>query len=208
MKTILLGLICLLLCSCATFPQAITPVNNDSAGQHTIYIVSHGWHTGLVIPATNVNRVLPQLTTRFTQPKWYEIGWGDKGFYQAQEVTSKLTMQAMFWSMGAVMHVVAFSAPPEYYFSSSEVKPLTINNSQLDTLMLFLGRSFSRSNAGNLLPLKKGIYGDSQFYAANGRYGILNTCNKWTAKGLQSAGIDIEPALKLTAESVMNAVKK
>ncbi len=36
---------------------------------------------------------------------------------------------------------------------------------------------------GNLIPAKQGIYGDSQrFTAANGRYGILNTCNKWTAK--------------------------
>ncbi|MFY3756190.1 DUF2459 domain-containing protein, partial [Escherichia coli] len=39
-----------------------------------------------------------------------------------------------------------------------------------------------------------------------GRYGILNTCNKWTAKGLQSAGIEIEPALKLTAGSVISAM--
>ncbi|MDW3350888.1 DUF2459 domain-containing protein, partial [Escherichia coli] len=80
----------------------------------------------------------------FAQPKWYEIGWGDKGFYQAQEITSRLTLQAMFWSTGAVMHVVAFSAPPERYFPGSEVKPLTINNGQLATLMLFISRSFSR----------------------------------------------------------------
>ncbi|MCV5148187.1 DUF2459 domain-containing protein, partial [Escherichia coli] len=67
-----------------------------------MYIVSHGWHTGIVVPAANVNRVLPQLDARFAQPKWYEIGWGDKGFYQAQEITSSLTLQAMFWSTGAV----------------------------------------------------------------------------------------------------------
>ncbi|EJY6204560.1 TIGR02117 family protein [Escherichia coli] len=206
MKKIIPAVVCLLLCSCSTFPQAVAPVNNDFAGQHNIYIISHGWHTGIVVPAAIVNRVLPQLDARFAQPKWYEIGWGDKGFYQAQEITSRLTLQAMFWSTGAVMHVVAFSAPPERYFPGSEVKPLTINNGQLATLMLFIGRSFSRSEAGNVIPLKKGIYGDSQFYAANGRYGILNTCNKWTAKGLQSAGIEIEPALKLTAGSVISAM--
>lgn len=114
----------------------------------------------------------------------------------------------MFWSSGAVMHVAAFSTPPEHYFSASEVKPLHINNSQYQGLMRFLGRSFAHSEAGNLIPLKKGIYGDSQFYAANGRYGILNTCNKWTAKGLQSAGINIDPAMKLTTESVMSEVRE
>lgn len=111
MKKIIPAVVCLLLCSCSTFPQAVAPVNNDFAGQHNIYIVSHGWHTGIVVPAAIVNRVLPQLDARFAQPKWYEIGWGDKGFYQAQEITSRLTLQAMFWSTGAVMHVVAFLCP-------------------------------------------------------------------------------------------------
>jgi hypothetical protein len=34
----------------------------------------------------------------------------------------------------------------------------------------------------------------------------MNTCNKWTAKGLKSAGMDISPMFKLTAGSVMSAV--
>lgn len=32
-------------------------------------------------------------------------------------------------------------------------------------------------------------------------------CNKWTEKGLQSAGKEIEPTLKLTVGSVMNVVR-
>ncbi len=163
MKKIIPAVVCLLLCSCSTFPQAVAPVNNDFAGQHNIYIVSHGWHTGIVVPAAIVNRVLPQLDARFAQPKWYEIGWGDKGFYQAQEITSRLTLQAMFWSTGAVMHVVAFSAPPERYFPGSEVKPLTINNGQLATLMLFIGRSFPVARREMLFHSKKAFMVTASF---------------------------------------------
>ena len=54
------------------------------------------------------------------------------------------------------------------------------------------------------MPLSKGIYGDSQFYEGTGRYSMLNTCNVWTAKGLNSAGFDISPMFNLTAGSVMN----
>ncbi len=113
---------------------------------------------------------------------------------------------AMFWSSGAVMHIVAFSGKPERYFAGSEIKSLLLHTNQRNSLMRYLGRSFARDEEGNLIPLKQGIYGDSQFYAANGRYGILNTCNKWTAKGLESAGLTINPSLKLTAGSVMKAI--
>ena len=36
----------------------------------------------------------------------------------------------------------------------------------------------------------------------------MNTCNRWTAKGLKSIGMDISPTLKLTAGSVMNYLTK
>jgi len=198
-----------LLCGCSTYPQTVTPArtNQQPSPEHQIFIVSHGWHTGIIVSARDVNLILPQLKTRFMQTQWYEIGWGDKDFYQAQEITTQLTLRAMFWSSGAVMHVVAFSNAPERYFSASDVQSRFINNSQYSGLMRYIGRSFARDDAGDLIPLKKGIYGDSQFYVANGRYGILNTCNKWTAKGMQSAGIAINPMLKLTAGSVMRAVQ-
>ena len=36
----------------------------------------------------------------------------------------------------------------------------------------------------------------------------MNMCNRWTAKGLKSIGMDISPTLKLTAGSVMNYLTK
>ena len=207
MKNLFIAWVCFLLYGCTTFPQAVRPEANASPSGTEIYIVSHGWHTGIITPAHEVNVVLPQLKTRFAQAKWYEIGWGDKGFYQSEQITTKLTLQAMFWSSGAVMHVVALSDTPERYFSGSVIKALSLTAGQRDSLMRYLGRSFARDETGKLIPLKKGIYGDSQFYAANGRYGILNTCNKWTARGLESAGMTLDTSLTLTAGSVIRAVE-
>lgn len=85
---------------------------------------------------------------------------------------------------------------------------LSLTPGQNSSLLRYIGRSFARNERGELIPLKKGIYGDSQFYTANGRYGIFNTCNKWTAKGLESAGMTMNTSLKLTAGSVMKAVEE
>lgn len=158
------------------------------------------------MPAHNMSATLPQLKLRFPQEQWYEIGWGDKGFYQAHEITTKLTLQAMFWSSGAVMHVVAFSQKPGRYFSGEEISELLLDDSQFNNLMRYIGRSFAYDDNGNLIPLKHGIYDNSQLYAANGRYSIFNTCNKWTAKALVSAGMGIDPTFKLTGSSVMQAI--
>jgi hypothetical protein len=54
--------------------------------------------------------------------------------------------------------------------------------------------------------LGKGLYGDSEFYAALGAYHVFNTCNSWTARQLAQLDLPIWPYFKLTASSVMNAI--
>ncbi|WGZ94405.1 MAG: TIGR02117 family protein [Candidatus Thiothrix putei] len=206
MGLVLLPVVLLGSYSFAPYRVAGTP-SSGASGTNAVYVVSHGWHTGLIVPAAPLRQALPALQTRFGDAAYYEIGWGDKGFYQATEVTAGLTLQAMFWSSGAVMHVVGIPADPASYFQHSDIKPLCLNPQQLAGLATFISNSFARHASGELTALKAGIYGDSQFYAASGRYHLLNTCNSWTAKGLSSAGLGIAPAFKLTAGSVMGSVE-
>jgi uncharacterized protein (TIGR02117 family) len=197
----------MLLSSCAFAPYRVAGIpSRGASGTNAVYVVSHGWHTGLIVPAAPLRHALLDLQTRFGDAAYYEIGWGDKGFYQATEVTAGLTLQAMFWSSGAVMHVVGIRTDPATHFQHSQVTPLCLNAEQLAGLATFITHSFARGNAGELQALKAGIYGDSQFYAASGRYHLLNTCNSWTAKGLSSAGVGNFPAFKLTAGSVMGSL--
>jgi uncharacterized protein (TIGR02117 family) len=197
-----------LLSSCSFAPYRVEGIPASTAGgTQKAYLVSHGWHTGLIVPAAPLREALPALQTRFGDAAYYEIGWGDKGFYQAETVTAGLTLQALFWSPGTVMHVVGLPTDePASYFQHSEIKTLCLNQQQLTGLATFITNSFARNASGELTALKPGIYGDSQFYAATGRYHLLNTCNSWTAKGLSSAGLGITPAFKLTAGSVMGSV--
>lgn len=197
----------LLLCvsACSGKPVAIdykpeaAPVRGN-----TVYVDNHGWHTGFIIPADKIDADLPFLRDRFADhPPYYEFGWGDKGFYQAQKVTIGLTLRAMFWSDGSVMHVVAVPTTPFEYFEGSQVLPVMLSDGEFDNLRRFISGSFARDAQGNVIALQQGLYGDSQFYEGAGTYYILNTCNKWTAKGLKSSGLDISTPFKLTAGSVI-----
>lgn len=172
-----------------------------------VYVVSHGWHTGFVVPGEPMRKSIPQLQQRFPNAAYIEFGWGDKGFYQADEITSGLTLQAIFWPTDSVIHAVAVPQAVKSYFKNSEIETLCLDSSSFTRLITYIENSFYRNDGGELVSLQKGIYGDSQFYQADGDYYLMNTCNKWTAKGLQSAGMDIVPMFKLTAGSVMDYLK-
>ena len=208
MKNFIL-LIIIILAGCSAKPYIVSYAEEfEGSGQNEVYVVSHGWHTGFVIPAPEIQRVMPELERRFGNTPYIEFGWGDKGFYQAKETTLGLTLRAIFWPTESVVHSVAVPQKVEEYFSNSEVAKLCLNDGELSALIGFISSSFYRDRSGNLLELQKGIYGDSKFYSGIGDFYLMNTCNRWTAKGLKSIGMDISPTLKLTAGSVMNYLTK
>lgn len=210
MKLTKLLLVALVATGCSGKPYVVDPAPGASGAvrTHPVFIVSHGWHTGLIVPAGPLNAAIPDLKERFGDAAYYELGWGDKGFYQAQEITTGLSLQAMFWSEGAVLHVVAIPDAPRGYFAQREVVDTCLTGDEVSSLATFVANSFARSAQGQVVRLGQGIYGNSQFYDGEGRYYLLNTCNKWTAKGLKSAGFEISPSLSLTSDSVMSAIRE
>ena len=79
-----------LLSACSGEPRAVQPRLRDAdvASPRTIpvHIVSHGWHTGLVIPARALNAVLPDLGTRFGVNSARNIDGVEAHFRGAEDV--------------------------------------------------------------------------------------------------------------------------
>jgi uncharacterized protein (TIGR02117 family) len=190
-----------------------TVINNATTKdnlRYAVYAVSNGWHVGIIVPAGRINVLLPELKNRFDRAAvesggahYYEIGWGDQGFYEAKEITTLMAVQAMFNSPGSVMHVVAVHHPAKA-FAKNQITKFCLNDAQLTNLETFIVNSFAKNATGNIISRRPGLYGDSQFYNAAGTYHFLNSCNTWAAKALRSAGFDISPTFKLFARQVMN----
>jgi len=207
-KSVFCIMVVILISACSSKPDVVPLGSVDTAEEtvRKIYIVNHGWHTGLVLPASLIQSRIPELQKRFGDINYIEFGWGDEGFYQAEEVTSGLTLRALFWASDTVVHAVAVSLRPEIYFPSSQLESICLTRREYSSLVKFVENSFSRDENGRIVATKKGIYGNSQFYQGSGDYYFMNTCNKWTAKALKSAGLDISPRFKLTADSVMDSI--
>ena len=183
-----------LLTGCSSLPHVVEPVSEDNhVPATTIFITSHGWHTGIIVPSGLIQSRIPQLRQRFSKVTHIEFGWGDRGFYQAKEITSGLTVRAIFWPTETVVHVVAVPSDPRTYFPQSEVIQVCLSGKGYSALVRFIENSFYRDERQKIVKLSDGLYGNAQFYKGVGDYYLFNTCNKWTAKGLKSAGLDISP---------------
>jgi len=194
-----------LVSACSTLPKSVKPYENaESSGSQPVFVVSHGWHTGIVFPRKAILNHVPSLSDRFPTGEYLEFGWGDKGFYEAKEITTSLTIRAIFWPTESVVHVVSVPESPYLSFPNSEIRAMCLSQYAMDSLGKFLSQSFRKDKTSNLFFTKKGIYGDSQFYVGEGSFYLFNNCNKWTAKALESAGFNIDPTFKLTASSVIS----
>lgn len=209
-RQILFTLGLLALTACASNPAVVeNPVATADAADKTIpvYVASHGWHTGIILPAAPFNQLFPQLHARFGAAPFYEFGWGDARFYPAKKITTALTLRAALFSQNSVVQVVAVPADPVRYFRNSEVRALCVNPAQLAGVQQFIVASLQPDAHGQLQPLQPGLYGDSQFYAGVGRFHLLHTCNTWTAGALRSAGHAISPAFTFTASGVLESLQ-
>jgi uncharacterized protein (TIGR02117 family) len=175
--------------------------------ERTIYVVVHGWHTGIVLSREDLGRNFLFLDDYLRPGRYYELGWGEAEFYQAEKVTPGIFLKAVFWSNPSVMHVVSVPTSPEKYFSGSDIVELNVSQLGLERMKDRLYASFMLDAANHAYPLKKGVNDESRFFKAEGKYVITHTCNSWTADLLKQAGVPMGTLPTLRAASLIREAR-
>lgn len=188
--------------------DAMVRDNNKAAPEASIYVVSHGWHTGIIVESQPTLIAVPELAPLFHDARFIEFGWGDHDFYQAGEISYGLAIKALFLPTDAVLHVVGLPKHPKAYFRSSKVVEIIIPASGLAKMLDYFHKSFKRDRQGRFIRLGRGLYADSFFFRAHGAYYALYTCNSWVMEALTEAGLPESWWPTLTAEGVMDQVKR
>lgn len=173
-----------------------------------IWVTSHGWHTGIVLPAAAMAFSAPKVLPELEGFRYLEFGWGDERFYRSGTGSAWLAVRALFWPTASALHVAGFDAEPSRYFAASRVLRLELSRNQVAALARFVERTVSRNAAGEAETLGRGLYGESRFYRANGSYLFPETCNVWTARGLGAAGCRVRPFLAMTADGVLRQARR
>jgi uncharacterized protein (TIGR02117 family) len=141
----------------------------------TIYVVSHGWHAGIVVEREDLLQKLPALPAR--NEKYVEIGWGEERFYQARETSLSMALRAVLQPNPSVLQVVPVPGTPRSYFAGSEISEVGTDDAGYSAAVSRIASTFKPG----LERLGPSLYGQGAFYRAEGSFHLFNTCNTWVA---------------------------
>ena len=186
----------------------IQQLSPESEKKITLYLVGHGWHTGIVLPAASIPEPLLPVRKIYDKYEYFELSWGDEDFFKSNDFKVGILLKAALLPSASVMHVVGFNGPVIDYFPFSDVIRLSLAERNFLRLCEFISNSFDYGQPGEMVNLGPGLYGDSHFYPAHEKYYLPKTCNVWTAKALQQAGYPISPYMAMRAESLLEQMEE
>ncbi|WP_158083065.1 DUF2459 domain-containing protein [Methyloprofundus sedimenti] len=180
---------------------------NNVDSTKIIYLVSHGWHAGIVLNQADIPDTVWRESQDFPNAKYLEIGWGDKDYYQTPNPHLGIAIKAILWPTPSVLHIVGFNKAVTSYFPSSEIIEVRLSNEGFERMIRYIAASHYQDPDGISKPIAKGLYGNSQFYLSGETYHLFKTCNAWTAEALLTAGCPIRPAFTITVEGLMSQIR-
>ena len=173
-----------------------------------IYLLGHGWHTGLAVECEDVSAEIWPGSRHFPDADFIEVGWGDEGFYRAEKVTLTLTLKALFLPTPSVLHLVEIRGAVDEFFQRSSLMEIDVTDDGFENLCGFIHSAYHRTESDGVQILGPGIYGRSCFFRARQKYFFPRTCNVWTARALRVAGLPVRPLLAQSSNSVMRQCRK
>lgn len=169
----------------------------QTPGGIEIAILNNGVHCDIAVPLQSAqfswNEFLnSSASLSDLKPDEYAlIGWGNRRFYIEtrtwEDIKITNTLAALTGLGETVVHVDYVKQLPA---SSSNCRRIRISTDQYRQLCDSLQKSFRRKVDQQVLRIPGVSYRNSDaFYEGTGNYHLFNTCNVWSGRNLQAAGI-------------------
>lgn len=196
----------LFLSSCARPVTDLYP-EDENLRPVTIYVVSHGWHTGIVVTQDDIEDFLPEHPD-MPSAGFLMFEWGDGKYFPHPEPGTWLLVRAAMLPTKSVIQVVGMDVSPDEYFRSSRVVKIQITQEGLENLGTFIRQRFRLDRDGQAIVAADGLYRNSMFFEATGRYYFPRTSNTWTAQALRQTGYPVTPAYAQRSENLIRQALK
>ncbi len=179
------------------FLGSLIPLQGEEAEEAgtQVFVVSNGVHTDICIPLSNPYQDWTQVfnireTFPGRQVRYLCFGWGDQNFFVHTptwaDLTPKTALKAVLWPSKTAIHLTAWSHAPEVH---TRCRRLFLSQDQYRRLCRFLLDHLTLDDQGQPIQVGNGYSGSDAFFAAEGHYHLLRTCNEWTSEALRKAGI-------------------
>jgi uncharacterized protein (TIGR02117 family) len=164
-------------------------------GEHPIGLVIGGIHTDLLIPLTPDVRARFAFAERAGVPvraegaEWLLVGWGAREFYTTAGTYADITASAVFSGVTGDTAVMRFEVVGPI-LDPAAVDMILLDAAQLGALLGQMEAALARDDLGQPIALDHpGFSPTDAFFAAEGGFNILRTCNVWVGEVMAAAGI-------------------
>jgi uncharacterized protein (TIGR02117 family) len=179
---------------------ATRAAESSARGEIALYVVTHGWHTGLAMRASDIDFARWRLPHP-ARARYVEVGWGDRDYYPAAGFNLWYAFKALAWPTPSVLHVVGFDQPPRHAFPASEVVEVGLSPGGFERLLAYISASFE----AGARPIAPSLYATGAFYPSREKFHLFKTCNVWVARALRAAGIEVRSSL--STEGLMEQIR-
>ena len=193
--------------ACTTAVKEL-PATREEAPGVPVYLVSHGWHAGIVVRRSDIPASTWPSHRDFADAAYLEVGWGDKTFYQAMNPHVGDAIAAAFMPTDSVLHIFGFRDSVPATFPYSEIIKMQVTAAGLQRLARYIEASHATDAAGNPIPLGPESPRISRFYLSRETYHLFHNCNVWAARALRTAGLSINPSQAITVAGLMSQARQ
>ena len=160
-----------------------------AAAAPVAWVVDHGWHTEIGLPAEQVTGPLSYFHTVFPGAKVLMFGFGKRTFITAKVETLSELVMGPVPGPGAIQ-VTGLKVEPARAYNDLVVQ-VKLAPDGPGLLSNFIWSAIGRTQAGLPRLISAGLFPGSAFYAASHSYDLSYTCNTWTEEALQGAGLPV-----------------
>lgn len=181
----------------------------DDASLRTVpvFVVSHGWHTGIAFEEGYIRDRLPG-NRRIPDGDYLMFEWGDGKYFPHNDPGFGLLLRAALLPTTSVLQVTGMHSRPDFSFPNSTVIQINFTPEGVRQLSEFISEQFRKGPEGYLIYSEEGLYPNSSFFEGKRLYFFPRTSNSWTARALRKTGYPIQPTVAFTAENVIKQAKK
>jgi uncharacterized protein (TIGR02117 family) len=169
----------------------------------TIYLSGDWLHTNIIVPVKTEQFDWQQILTLTEighggknsghNYQYLAFGLGDRDFYlntpRWADFRLSTLLKSLLISTETVMHIQGLQQIPRDT-AGYRYKAIYLDQQSYRELSQFILNSLKSEATGRVEKIRKSHRNFGSFYAANGSYSLLRTCNDWSAQGLQAARIN------------------
>ena len=174
---------------------------------NVVYVIDHGWHTDLGIPAAALRGPLERFRQVFPGMRVLIAGFGRRTFMTAPARNLGDFLIGPFPGDGALL-VAGLTAPPDQAYADGTVARLTLPPGGAAALSDFVWSTLRLDDHGQPVMIAPGFFAGSRFYATRIGYSGLYTCNSWTADALHAARLLPSTSGVVFADQVMRPASR